>query len=66
MRMRTYSIKAWEIASQFKDVLASDTSILAILIDEALNEEREECAEAILKRKIIRSEGDDNPHDPPP
>ena len=42
--MRIYSDTAWEIASKYSNVLASETRDLAAWIDKALADEREACA----------------------
>ena len=43
-KIRIHSDEAWDIASQFSNHLASGTRDLAALIDEALDDEREEIA----------------------
>lgn len=45
--MKQHSDTAWNIASKFSHVLASETRDLAALIDEALTAERERCAAAV-------------------
>ena len=42
--MREHSKEAWEIASRYSHVLASETRDLAAAIDAALDGEREACA----------------------
>lgn len=42
--LKIHSETAWDVASQFSHVLASDTRSLARLIDIALETEREACA----------------------
>jgi hypothetical protein len=43
--MRIHGDTAWEIASKYSHVLASETRDLAAWIDKALTGEREACAE---------------------
>jgi hypothetical protein len=49
--MKNHSDKAWEIASNFSGILASDTRTLAAMIDDAIAEERKRCA-AIIKMRM--------------
>ena len=49
--MWKYSDAAWQIASRFSDVLASDTRTLAGAIDEVLKQDRQRSAEVVRGHK---------------
>jgi len=51
--MRTYSDKAWEIASKYSHALASETRDLAAWIDKAIEDERESCANIAKNAHLI-------------
>lgn len=58
--LKIHSDKAWEIASHWSDVLASDTRTLAAAIDVALAEAREALgkAEAYIPTETVECHGD--------
>lgn len=55
--MKEHSKEAWEIASRYSAVLASETRDLAAHIDKALQAERERCAEVACNRLKAISDG---------
>ena len=56
--MNEYSETAWNIASRYSSVLASETRNLTAQIDAAINAERQRCADIISAARFDEIERD--------